>query len=317
MFIELDMDDNNKIEQMNFFDLKKFDNTSFWNNYIILGDNLDDNLPLNRLSIFNQPIFPIKINFPMYLVCIDGNMVIELNLTEYTLTKNDIIFIMHNDIGHVKEVSKDCKLIMHAFKETEPKPVSAYTQSINSLKNSIKRNNRIFHLQDDILEEILLIHKLIKRKILFNNGNIISDIIQHYILGLLSSITIAINEIIKENTSPLSRQEQLFYDFLQKVQNEHNSHREVSYYAKELCISSKYLSKIIHEVSGKLAKDWIRDYVILSAKALLKSNTYTIQQVSYMLNFPNNSFFGKYFKSEVGCSPKEYQNSNTPDEKLK
>ena len=52
--------------------------------------------------------------------------------------------------------------------------------------------------------------------------------------------------------------------------------------------------------------EWIRDYVMLDAKALLKSGKYTVQQVSDMLNFPNQSFFGTYFKKESGVSPKAY-----------
>ena len=51
------------------------------------------------------------------------------------------------------------------------------------------------------------------------------------------------------------------------------------------------------------------NYVILEAKALLKSRKYTIQQISNMLNFANQSFFGKYFKDKVGCSPPAYQNA--------
>ena len=35
----------------------------------------------------------------------------------------------------------------------------------------------------------------------------------------------------------------------------------------------------------------------------------TTQQVSDLLNFPNQSFFGVYFKKEVGCSPRAYQDS--------
>ncbi len=45
---------------------------------------------------------------------------------------------------------------------------------------------------------------------------------------------------------------------------------------------------------------------MLDAKALLKSGKYTVQQVSDMLNFPNQSFFGTYFKKESGVSPKAY-----------
>lgn len=39
--------------------------------------------------------------------------------------------------------------------------------------------------------------------------------------------------------------------------------------------------------------EWIRDYVMLDVKALMKSGKYTVRQVSDMLNFPNQSFSGK------------------------
>ena len=53
--------------------------------------------------------------------------------------------------------------------------------------------------------------------------------------------------------------------------------------------------------------DWITDFVILEAKAMLKSRKYTVQQIADALNFANQSFFGKYFKDKVGCSPTQYQ----------
>jgi AraC-like DNA-binding protein len=61
------------------------------------------------------------------------------------------------------------------------------------------------------------------------------------------------------------------------------------------------------ENSGLSASDWIENHVILEAKALLKSGNMTIQEISYELNFPSQSFFGKYFKRIVGISPSEYK----------
>lgn len=83
--------------------------------------------------------------------------------------------------------------------------------------------------------------------------------------------------------------------------------RSISYYADKLCVTSKYLSQVVYKVSGRFAGDWITDFVILEAKALLKSRKYTVQQIADKLNFANQSFFGKYFKDKVGCSPSEYQ----------
>ncbi|KAA5414161.1 AraC family transcriptional regulator [Bacteroides cellulosilyticus] len=85
---------------------------------------------------------------------------------------------------------------------------------------------------------------------------------------------------------------------------------KVLYYADRLHLSAGYLSTIIKRVSGKTAAEWIDDYVTLEAKALLKSTNLTIQQISDELNFPSQSFFGKYFKRITGLSPKEYREKN-------
>jgi AraC-like DNA-binding protein len=64
---------------------------------------------------------------------------------------------------------------------------------------------------------------------------------------------------------------------------------------------------VIKEASGTTANDWIDRYVVLEAKALLKSTGMTIQQISEELNFSSQSFFGKYFKRRTGMSPSEYK----------
>ena len=85
--------------------------------------------------------------------------------------------------------------------------------------------------------------------------------------------------------------------------------RNVKYYADILCISPKYLSTVIHRVSGKYATEWIDNYVILESKALLRGCGMSVKEVCHKLNFPNQSFFAKYFKHHTGLTPREYKNS--------
>ncbi len=99
------------------------------------------------------------------------------------------------------------------------------------------------------------------------------------------------------------------HEFIQLVHEYHRSERTVAFYADKLFISPKYLSLIIKETLGRSAAEIIDDYVILEAKNLLRFSGKNIQQVSYELNFPNQSSFGKYFKHLTGFSPSEYQRS--------
>lgn len=53
--------------------------------------------------------------------------------------------------------------------------------------------------------------------------------------------------------------------------------------------------------------DWIDHFVLLEAQSLLKYTNMSVQEISYQLNFPNQSFFGCYFKRLTGMSPSQYK----------
>ena len=97
--------------------------------------------------------------------------------------------------------------------------------------------------------------------------------------------------------------------FLALVQQNYKKERFLDFYASKLDITSKHLSRTIKSQTGFTAVEWIERFVILEAKVLLKSTNLNIQQIADELNFPSQSFFGKYFKKYTGMSPKEFRNS--------
>lgn len=97
--------------------------------------------------------------------------------------------------------------------------------------------------------------------------------------------------------------------FINLVQRYYKEQRFLDFYAVRMGITPKHLSRTMKTVTGFTAVEWIERYVILEAKVLLKSTNLSIQQISDRLNFPSQSFFGKYFKKAVGMSPKEFRNS--------
>ena len=109
------------------------------------------------------------------------------------------------------------------------------------------------------------------------------------------------SDVIRTNADLLTKQ------FLELVKENFRKERQLKFYADELCITPRYLSRVVKECSGSSAADWIERYVVLEARALLKSTSMNIQQISDSLNFPSQTFFGKYFKRRVGMSPKEYR----------
>ena len=105
------------------------------------------------------------------------------------------------------------------------------------------------------------------------------------------------------------RRTKLSKDFFSLLKEYSREQRQVGFYADKLCITPKYLTFLLKQSTGKSANEWITNAVISDAKHLLKNSGNSIKEVSYTLNFANQSFFGKYFKKMVGISPKDFQNS--------
>ena len=135
------------------------------------------------------------------------------------------------------------------------------------------------------------------------------QILKNYLIGLLY-------ECIGMRSEPAtmdvvkSRGQVLFSQFIDLVVEHHREQHSVKFYADELGITPKYLSAVAEEQTGKNAKRWIDEHIALDAKVLLRSSSRDIQKVSKILNFPDVSFFGKFFKRLVGVSPKAYRKTS-------
>ena len=111
----------------------------------------------------------------------------------------------------------------------------------------------------------------------------------------------------EENVITPKQNVSLFNRFLELLQAVDAKHRTVEYYAAMLNISSKYLTVICKKNSGKTANQWIQEYTLSAITNCLRTTEMSVKEISFLLGFGNTSFFGKYVKAHLGCSPLEYR----------
>lgn len=292
--------------------LPKNSRSAIFNDELVLSDNLNNGL--NGLeqqgpSLLN---YPIKMTFNFIILCVKGRVDIQLNLKRYTLQDNDILCALKGDIGEYYGISNGDEstqvvLIAYADEYFPSNDVVGIQQ--------LFRENSCFTLQSCQKSEIMTIYQLMK-------SSIEDKVYPNYEKGALAGYMQALiyrvctfnaswMETRVECASKSDRKQNIFNDFIKLVRANYTKERGIRFYADQLCLTPKYFSNIIFRTSGRYAGEWINDYVILEAKALLKTQKYTVSQISDMLNFANPSFFGQYFKRNVGCSPAEYQKIDT------
>ncbi len=113
--------------------------------------------------------------------------------------------------------------------------------------------------------------------------------------------------IAQRKVDSISHQEELFMQFLTLMHQHAAKERDASFYADRLCISTRYLSAIVRNQSGKTVKDFLDERCIQEIKILLRTTSENLQSIAIHLHFPDQSFFSRYFKKHTGMTPKEFR----------
>lgn len=107
---------------------------------------------------------------------------------------------------------------------------------------------------------------------------------------------------------PQGKKDVVFQKFMMSLFRNYRRERDVAFYARMQYLAPRYFSTIIKEKSGSPPSQWIVQMVVTEARQLLEDSDLSIKEIAACLNFPSQSFFGKYFKQHVGVSPKDYRN---------
>lgn len=298
-------------QQLHLAMLPHTGHTLMVDNEIMLGDNLAgaENSISNDAGNWIASGIPFKISFTLLLFCRQGRMRVRVNLNDYVMEASDLLLLLPNSIGECLEISEDCRAAMIAFSNIDYIPKIELDKFLMQ-KVDVSNHYKVSLDAQDTQEFVALYTQLWEKMENPRYSQFRTVIINSYVqIFFCNVLSIVLLQTMERAERPQNRSMQLYDRFIKEVRQHYARERSISYYADRLCVTPKYLSQVIYRVSGRYAGDWIRDYVIFEARALLKSGEYTVQQVSEMLHFPNPSFFGRYFKASTGLSPLKYRNS--------
>ena len=273
------------------------------------GKSIDNDLILfEDITKVPLPNSPSRMKALFLALCTSGHAQYTVDTKMHEVSAGDVIIISEEQVVADYKLSDNCKGI-------------ALIMSYNFFQNIVSgihelsplflfaRTHPVFHLDDNQTKALENDIEHIKEKIADVGHRFRRELVVTMLKALIIDMSNIIYQFQQVGDEMQTRAEVIFRDFIQAVEKNYRTERRVSWYAQQLCITSKYLSETVRTVSRRTPSDWLDSYVTRELRVMLRNSTMSIKQIADELNFANQSFLGKYFKEHVGMSPSKFRKS--------
>lgn len=251
--------------------------------------------------------FPCKIYACIVCYVERGSISARINLWDFEIKQQDLVFITPGSFIQIKDVSDDVKISFQGYS-------SAFLQKMNFwklLEPTIFNLFRapVFSLSQDIGEVVRLEFTTFTRA--FSSG-LLS--VKASINATISLVLEVIEKSRQDNShSPTqlhtSREEQIVTEFLQLAFENYREEHKISFYAHEANLSLSHFCNVVSRTIEITPQEVIMNLIIMDAKTQLKGTRLTVARIASSLGFNTPTTFNRYFRTYTGMTPQEYRNN--------
>lgn len=274
--------------------------------YVVMFDNFDGINPV--VKIFGGQIEFIN----RHMLCVGvmkGQVELVVDGEKHQLTARTISYMSPHSVVKNLVGSDDMCFFVYSISPDAMRDIYKEMDMAFKMPSKYKRFAQKKLSGEDMKYRLALYNEM--RRDLERTSSDYQKLLAQAYLCVLYSNDIDLFELdAPDSEKAISRQHSLFRRFVELLGEYSNKEREVQFYAKQMGITPKYLSALCIEYSGKNASAWIDDYVISRVKFLMQEHRYNIKEIAQVMNFPTQSFFGRYFKRVTGQSPRHYMITN-------
>ena len=230
------------------------------------------------------------------------------------LQKDDLFLYMSHSIVQNFMTSSDFNCRQVWFTRGELWDINLYARTSLSDLTYLKQHP-VVHLTEDDVTLLDDYFQLLCRRMKDNSPILYSDIVRSLSCTMMLEILAMLRRSegqkdepdMQESSLPCFHKRRLAEKFMQMLEQSDGRVRKVDDFASELNITPKYLSTILKETMNRRPSDMIHFFTMKAIEHRLRYTDMTMQEIANDLNFPNASFFGKYFKKYSGMTPLEYR----------
>lgn len=248
---------------------------------------------------------PWRMECDIIALCTSGTGYYVVNDQRHDFQANEFLLISEGQVLTDFRTSDDFDGVAFVLSVELSEEIVKGVQNLSRLFMFF-RSRSVFRVEGEERDTLVFYFNLIQQKVKCHDKVFREEIVTSLFKAALYELGSKIWK--EEEMQPVKyRAERVFNAFIKLLEANFRQERRVSWYANQLCISPKYLCESVKQVSQHTPNDWIDHYVIVELKVQLKNTMKSVKEIARAINFPNQSFMGKYFKQHTGMSPLRYR----------
>lgn len=242
-------------------------------------------------------------------VCTDGAASVVVNEKKRMVSRDNVVLITNESVVNSINYSSDFDGMGFFISYRMLQEILKDIPNMSDLF-LLTHNHPMFEVDAEELEIIRIYMTLMRKRVSEVSHRYRLEVVRHLILTMIFDMRNAFERVVRlpETEDKQSRAERIFVQYIQLVERYFREQRQVQWYAARMELSPKYLCETISSVSRRSPNEWIDKFVVTEIKNLLRHTNKRISEIAAEMNFPTQSFFGKYFKDNAGVSPSDYRN---------
>lgn len=247
-----------------------------------------------------------KISFYAILLITENSGDYNLNFKDYRYKKGTLFAIRKDNIH--KFYKSKAKGILLVFTENF---IVNYSNQLEAAKIFLLFNEMLaspkLQLNKAEFDEVITLINLIKKEYFEVKDDYSANIIRKFVQVVITKLF-----RIKSKDNVVFEDDKYLFKFLQfqeLVEKECFNHKKVSFFAKEMGMTTKTLNNVTQSIIHKSAKTFINEIVIIQSKRLIINSQNSLTEIAYQVGFTEPTNFFKYFRKYTGVSPRQFKAS--------
>lgn len=253
-----------------------------------------------QLLIQQQP--PFAFDDHRLGVITRGKVRVSINLVEKELSAGTLVFIGPGSIVTPISISPDLELYGFGLSAEFPMPFSA-----GQMPTAFNGSQRDFQLPASEADMTIALRVIDTLWYVVHQKNYSRQMVGSLVAAQMHHYDNLYHQYCDRLQNVMTREQTIFDRFIYLVNQNATQEHQIAFYAEKMCLTDRYLGTIVRQASGVTAKDWIDRALVTRIKIELRHTDKSVAQIADEMNFPNPSFFCKYFKRLTGQTPQAFR----------